>query len=127
MKKQSVSMAAIVATAIFALATGSAWAATDTTWNGETGGTEAAPINYYDSTKWSSGKLPSADYNLKFSVNAPLVITNTASASTYVADHICFNKGQYTVLGPAKFNGFHEGASESGTVSITKKGDWTTH
>jgi len=127
MKKQSVSKAAIVATAIFALATGSAWAATDTTWNGGTGGTEAAPINYYDSTKWSSGKLPSDAYNLKFSVDAPLVITNTASASTYVADHICFNKGQYTVLGPAKFNGFHEGASESGTVSITKKGDWTTH
>ena len=113
---------------ITALATAqSAWAATDTTWNGGSGGTEAAPINFYDSTKWSSEQLPSDAYNLKFSVDAPLVITNTASASTYVADHICFNKGQYTVLGPAKFNGFHEGASESGTVSITKKGDWTTH
>ena len=105
----------------------SAWAATDTTWNGGSGGTEASPINFYDSTKWSSGKTPSNSYNLKFSVDAPTVLTNTASASTYVADHICFNKGQYTVLGPAKFNGFQEGASESGTVSITKKGDWTTH
>jgi hypothetical protein len=117
----------LLAATIALCAAASARAATDTTWNGGTGGTEAAPINFYDSTKWSSGNLPSDAYNLKFSVNAPLVITNTASASTYVADHICFNKGQYTVLGPAKFNGFHEGASESGTVSITKKGDWTTH
>ncbi len=125
MRKSNAWIAALGA-AVAICATG-ARAATDTTWNGGSGGTEAAPINFYDSTKWSSGKLPSDAYNLKFSVDAPLVITNTASASTYVADHICFNKGQYTVLGPAKFNGFHEGASESGTVSITKKGDWTTH
>ena len=48
-----------------ALATSGIWAA-DIEWIGGSGGSEAAPINIYDSTKWNPNNTPSDSYTIWF-------------------------------------------------------------
>ena len=111
-----------------ALATGSAWAA-DIKWIGGSGGSEADPINIYDSTKWNPNNTPSESYTIWFeNVTEPTVLTNCAdnAATTPISANAAINGGPYTFLGDYKWNGvLYIKLSYAGATSVTKKGDWT--
>ena len=99
-------------------------------WNGGTGGSEAAPLEFYDATSWTNetgvALLPGTTNDLYLTVDSLTYITNSASASTQLATALRFCGGDFVMLGPLKFNSFGlEGYSQSAPVSIDKRGDWS--
>lgn len=106
-------------------AAGMANAATQTTWTGGSGGTEAEPLDIYNANNLACGTLPSDSYHVSFSVDSPTHLTNSFenATSTRVFDTICFNSGDFIIHGPLRFYSYGSDV-ENGTVSIVKKGDW---
>ena len=108
--------------ALFAFAAAqTAQAATDTSWNGGTGGTEASPKQLYNKDNWKSGKVPSTSYNLVFGVDSLVATNNHTSAK--IANDIKVNGGNYMFLGPLEFSTLwtvNSGSSDT----IVKKGNW---
>ena len=115
----------VVASAVIALlalaVAQPAQAATDTSWTGDTGGTEANPKQLYNKDNWKSGKVPSASYNLVFGVDSLVATNNHTSAK--IANDIKVNKGNYTFLGPLEFSTLWTVNSGS-KDTIVKKGNW---
>ena len=103
----------------------SAWAA-DRTWNGETGGTEDAPLEIYNADSWSPNGLPTTSDKLCFVTTAPTVVTNNLAngATTQISGDWMLKSGEWTFLGPAKFPTL-ENPANSGNIDVVKKGDWT--
>ena len=119
-----VAIAAMTSAAIMPLAS---QAGTNTDWRGGSGGTEAEPLEIYNKNNWSSGALPSASYNLRFSVDAPTVLTNSAGIATKIGDWVQFTSGDFTVLGDVQIAVLGWG-QPAGTATLVKKGDWlVTH
>ena len=103
----------------------SVWGATDTTWIDDPNnrGTEASPINLYDKNKWTSGALPSSSWNLNFTADGLTYITN--STTKQVATALRFGGGDFVVFGPMTCGSFGYNFSETASVSIDKRGNWT--
>ena len=103
----------------------SVWAATNTAWidDPDNRGTEAVPINIYNAAKWTSGALPSSNYNLNFTAGGRTYITN--STTKQIATALRFLGGDFVVFGPMKFASFGYNASETAQISIDKRGNWT--
>lgn len=105
-----------------------AGAATNTDWidDPDNRGTETEPIDLYSATKWSSGVLPSSDYNLHFTAAGRTYVTNTATKK--IATALRFVGGDFVMLGSLSFSSFNysdNGSfSETDPVSIDKRGDW---
>ena len=110
---------------IFVFSVGGA-GATDRTWNGGTGGTEAEPLDIYVAGNWNPGGLPTTSDKLYFATTAPTVATNGLAngAATQISGDWFLNSGDWTFLGPAKFPSLEQTAN-SGSLSVVKKGDWT--
>ena len=115
---------------LFTLATGamlslSVRAATNTNWidDPDNRGTEAAPIDIYNAAKWTSGALPSSNWNLNFTAGGLTYITN--STTKQIATALRFGGGDFVVFGPMRFDSFGYNISETAPVSIDKRGDWT--
>ena len=113
---------------VTALATGGAWAATNVDWQGGSGGTEAAPLDVYDPSKYSGGITALSDaYNLMFDASqTPTVLTNSAPAGTKIANSFCPKYGTWTMLGDYKFSNIDSvvGGTTPKKTTIIKKGDW---
>ena len=113
---------------VFALAAIDAWA-DDIKWIGGSGGSEAEPIDIYDSAKWNPNYLPSSSQVLWFeNVTEPTVLTNCVEnpAATAISGNAAINGGPFTFLGDYKWNGIlYIKLNYNGAMSITKKGDWT--
>ena len=122
LKKFAVLVAAVMMGAMMP-----SFAATNTTWNDDPDnrGTEADPVNLYDAGKWASKALPSSSYNLTITAGGLTYITNTAPASTKIAERLRFGGGDFVVLGPMEFNSLGVSVEETAPVSIDKRGDWT--
>ena len=112
-----------------ALATGGAWAA-DINWRTDrTGGTEASPLDLYESTNWNPSGTPTSSDNLTISLasGSPTVLTNTLANAdtTTLANKLYLNSGDFTFLGGLRIS--HDMSvpiSGSGSISIAKKGNW---
>ena len=102
-------------------------AATDTNWidDPDNRGTEASPVNLYNTNKWESGVLPSSSWNLNFTAAGRTYITNTASASTQIATSLRFSGGDFVTFGPMKCASFGFNFSETAPVSVDKRGNWS--
>ena len=127
--KQTAHRLAVVLAIITALATTSAWAATNVDWGGGSGGSESAPLDVYDLSNWSGVSALSDAYDLTFDAcNVPTVLTNSCAtaATTKIANGFKLNYGTWTLLGDYKFSSID--ANNSGTepkvATIVKKGDW---
>jgi len=109
----------------FCLAGSAAAAATETTWTGGSGGTEAEPLDIYNANNIASGKLPSDGYHISFSVDSLTHLTNSFAnaTTTRIADNIRFISGDFIVHGPLRFYTLDSNV-ENGTASVVKKGDW---
>ena len=102
-------------------------AAVTTTWIDDPAnrGTEAEPINLYDATKWESGELPSDNYNINFTAEGRTYVTNGIPDPTKrIATSLRFVRGDFVVFGPMKSKSYGVGFSETGSVSVDKRGDW---
>ena len=121
MKKSNAWMAAFAAVMF---AAGSANAATETTWTGGSGGTEAEPLDIYNANNIASGKLPSDGYHISFSVNSLTHLTNSFAnaTTTRIADNIRFNSGDFVIHGPLRFHTLGNSLA-NGTASVLKKGN----
>ena len=117
-------LAAVLSLAL-AFAIGEAWA-TDRTWNGGTGGTEAAPLDIYNAGNWNPSGLPTTSDRLIFATTASTVVTNgfADGATTQISGDWYLKSGDWTFLGPAKFPTL-ENQQNSGDITVVKKGDWT--
>ena len=125
MHKTMHKLARIIA-AVFAFAMcAPSLAATETTWTGGSGGTEAEPLDIYNANNLASGKLPSDSYGISFSVNSLTHLTNSFAnaTTTRIADGISFNSGDFVIHGPLRFYTLYTSLA-NGTASIVKKGDW---
>ena len=106
-----------------ALATSGAWAA-NVYWSGETGGTEAEPLDLYNAANWSNNALPSSGNKYYLTVDSPTVLTNSAPINTQIANWFSPYSGDFTFLGPMTVGVFCWDPS-SANATIVKKGDWT--
>ena len=125
MRHRATSLATLFTLAAGTMLSLSVRAATNTTWidDPDNRGTEAAPIDIYNAAKWTSGALPSLDYNLNFAAGGPTYITNTSTNK--IATSLRFGGGDFVVLGPMQFNSFGYSFSETAPVSIDKRENWT--
>ena len=100
-------------------------AATETTWTGGSGGTEAEPLDIYNKNNIASGALPSDGYHISFSVSSLTHLTNSFAnaTTTRIADNIRFNSGDFVIHGPLRFHTLGTTLA-NGTASIVKKGNW---
>ena len=100
--KQTAHRLAVVLAIITALATTSAWAATNVDWGGGSGGSESAPLDVYDLSNWSGVSALSDAYDLTFDAcNVPTVLTNSCAtaATTKIANGFKLKYCTCTMLG----------------------------
>ena len=125
MRHRATSFATLLTLAAGTMFSLSVRAADNTTWKDDPDnrGTEAAPIDIYNAAKWTSGALPSSNYNLNFTAGGLTYITN--STTKQIATALRFLGGDFVVFGPMKFASFGLNASETAPVSIDKRGNWS--
>ena len=101
-----------------------AQAATDTTWNGGTGGDKSSPKELYNKDNWSSGKLPSTSYNLIFNIGADNALTaKNNHTSSSIANDLKVRDGNYTFIGNIAFQTL-QSLDAGSRNTITKDGEW---
>ena len=93
-------------------------------WSGESGGTEAEPLDLYNAANWSNSALPSSGNKYYLTVDSPTVLTNSAPINTQIANWFSPYSGDFTFLGPMTVGVFCWDPS-SANATIVKKGDWT--
>lgn len=118
-----------IATALATSATLPTWAA-DINWRTDrTGGTEAAPLDLYESTNWNPSGTPTSSDDLTISLasGSPTVLTNTLANAdtTTLANKLYLDSGDFTFLGGLRISSDMDVPhSGSGSISIAKKGNW---
>ena len=93
-------------------------------WKVGSGGSKARPLDLYNASNWSNGKLPSKSEHYMLAVDAPTVLTNSAPADAIIADWFSPYSGDFTFLGAMRSQVFGW-VSPCGRATIVKEGDWT--